>query len=51
MKKFFLGLFVSFMFAVNCLINKSQIDSWNATCYETYDQDLDKAFLLAIRDL
>ena len=51
MKKFFLVLFVSFIFAVNCQINKSQIDAWNATFYKTYDQDLDKAFLIAKRAL
>lgn len=51
MKNFFLGLFVSCIFGVNCQINKSQIDNWNATFYETYDQDLDKAFLLAKRAL
>ena len=51
MKNFFFGLFVSCIFGVNCQINKSQIDNWNATFYETYDQDLDKAFLLAKRAL
>lgn len=51
MKKFFLVLFVSFIFAVNCQINESQIDAWNATFYKTYDQDLDKAFIIAKRAL
>jgi hypothetical protein len=36
---------------VNGQISQQQINKWNADFYNTYDQDLEKAFLLAKKAL
>jgi hypothetical protein len=51
MRYHLLVLLILLVFSSHAQSSKSQIDSWNASFYETYDQDLDKAFLLAKRAL
>jgi two-component sensor histidine kinase len=51
MRYHLLVLLILLVFSSHAQSSKSQIDTWNASFYETYDQDLDKAFLLAKRAL
>jgi two-component sensor histidine kinase len=42
-------ILICFLFCLNCFgqSNKAKIDKWNAVFFETYDQDLEKAFQIA----